>query len=517
MKFNFTKKQKAAYTLLELPITATPEEIDLAYNTKKGEGENVVRVGGELAQAMPKMSYRDAMYEAKNCYYEQENFKREQLAKRKDIPRYDYANTIKYMEPLKDPNTTKETLVEFFGDVNNDVRFLGRYPLEIAVQLNNMPVVRLLLELEADVNCPHEGNSDPNPIMQAILNQNGDMVELLCQQPSISLNEALNFSYSSKATPLNKTIELGNAPIVQTLINHGVNVNQSNTDVSASPLVTALISGKFDIADMLINAGADTEKAKVQLNVVMKKMVHNAIQGEIKYIKASNMFESTINKKITQLRERYRDTVDDAQWARLIAPQPIALSDLMGGGKSVDPMQTMVARIGAISAIIQSKKAISHLNKVNMATQDSAQLNNFLKLEGLIMCIVESTMNPPQREMLLLNQDAKIELLYTITKTNASFESIKSALTTYNAAVDSMLNRTDKNHLKSSLTAYIGGKVDIAALTLDQLPLATPPTPTVQTTNASTAAPHSSMFGQSAARDPRATTHDDINLSMQKK
>lgn len=485
MKFPFTNEQTAAFGLLGLPVTATPVEIMHAYMSKKNDKYDV---------NAPLWAARGI---ADDCYHKQQQFKHDKLAKQQNLlPRYPAINE-KYRAPLRNPETTKEALEEFFGDVNNDIRFLDVYPLQIAVQYNNIPVVKLLLELGADVNCPQDKpNYTPIPIMQAVLNQNIEMVELLCEQPEIFLPDTLlPAGHGSKlATLLNKAIELGDITIVQTLLRHQMKVNLPEDIIC--PLTTALLARRYDIAHILIAAGANIKETETQLDVTKRGMVVKAIYDEIDYIKDANMFETTIISKNTHLKNRYSDVVtDEMTWRTIIFAKPgLTIQSLLSRPRPPGQRELWAHIMG----ILQINEALNFLVKREMEARD--QSTDFLKLQGLITIIVTSVMHPPRSVMLKHNQAEKMELLYAITKKMASLDDIKSALIKYIAAVDGFLNKTDKHHLKSTLAHYLGnpflkGRNEIMdELTLANLP-ASETSALSDLQNPGTTASHARMFG----------------------
>lgn len=59
---------------------------------------------------------------------------------------------------------------------------------------------------------------------------------------------------------LSQGIRIGNVQLVQTAINAGADVNYTDSKNGSTPLIKAIIAGSKDIAQMLIEAGANHQK-----------------------------------------------------------------------------------------------------------------------------------------------------------------------------------------------------------------------------------------------------------------
>ena len=128
-----------------------------------------------------------------------------------------------------------------------------RFPSRIShyEEFGGIDIVRRLLQIPGiDVNA--ELNDSTNPILNAVNGGNLELVELLA-------NAGGNLSYKGgrlKSNLLMFAIDSGSIPIVQYLIQKGVNINEAD-ESGWFPLTLAVVYSLNDIAKILVDAGAD--------------------------------------------------------------------------------------------------------------------------------------------------------------------------------------------------------------------------------------------------------------------
>ncbi len=132
------------------------------------------------------------------------------------------------------------------GDENQG----GITPLIIACQSSNIDIIRLLLDSGADINMDCE--SGFTPLSNACEYEHVDVVRLL-----IDLGADVNLPSLEGSNPLSISIECENIELVKILLDaHTININ-SLEDLEEPHLIKAVLTGSYEIIEMLISAGAD--------------------------------------------------------------------------------------------------------------------------------------------------------------------------------------------------------------------------------------------------------------------
>lgn len=140
----------------------------------------------------------------------------------------------------------------------------GKTALILATEHRALDAAKVLLEHKADINAEdHEGNK---PLFYAIVTYNTEMVEFLLKHGADYTTK--NNKKKCNCSPLFTAITSGSLTIVKTLITFHIlhssepenNVRSYFIDNGAS-LNAAVAWDHYDIADYLINNGADVHKA----------------------------------------------------------------------------------------------------------------------------------------------------------------------------------------------------------------------------------------------------------------
>ena len=185
-------------------------------------------------------------------------------------------------------------LIAAGANVNQAEGLSGMTPLMLAAQIGNTDIVKLLIEAGADINAKQLVNGQDigyNVLKYAREGSNEEIVQMLisrgAQEPvaqqqtaatapmTNSLDQALMAGNVSKvkeflangANPntlipgagsaLLFACTLGNAEIVQALVDAKADVNSVNTASGFTPLMMAAQLGNKQIVEILIKAGAD--------------------------------------------------------------------------------------------------------------------------------------------------------------------------------------------------------------------------------------------------------------------
>ncbi|XP_019851655.1 PREDICTED: ankyrin repeat and SAM domain-containing protein 6-like, partial [Amphimedon queenslandica] len=146
-----------------------------------------------------------------------------------------------------DPNVTKYT----FGD---------NPALIVAIEKDNIDIVKLLLEKGTDPKVTEYTSGDNPALIVAIETDNIDIVKLLLEKgadPNVT-------EYPSGGSPaLIIAIEKGNIDIVKLLLEKGADPNVTKYPSGGSPaLIIAIEKGNIDIVKLLLEKGADPNVTK---------------------------------------------------------------------------------------------------------------------------------------------------------------------------------------------------------------------------------------------------------------
>jgi len=121
------------------------------------------------------------------------------------------------------------------------------YPLLVAIQERNIPVIQLLLNAGADIN--FKGGL-MSPLMKVAEIGSGDILDVLF---SDGATVDINMRSSSGSTALFVACSFGNLEIVEKLIELGADINIPN-HFNGSPLMIAIKNGHDEVANTLLSA-----------------------------------------------------------------------------------------------------------------------------------------------------------------------------------------------------------------------------------------------------------------------
>lgn len=147
---------------------------------------------------------------------------------------------------------------------------------------NIQQVSQLLSENPELINTKDEFQN--NLLFLAVLNRDTVMSELLLQK-----GVDINYSRTDVGSnALHTAVIRGPIKLVQLLTDYGINLNKVNSS-GVSPLVSAVLNGQDKIADYLIGKGAKFSFDKTQTGRIMRSILAN---GSEKYIKLIEDFEA---------------------------------------------------------------------------------------------------------------------------------------------------------------------------------------------------------------------------------
>ncbi|MCI5056487.1 MAG: ankyrin repeat domain-containing protein [Flavobacteriales bacterium] len=148
-------------------------------------------------------------------------------------------------------NSGKQGIIKGLLEVGYDPNNLhpeSTTPLEIAVDKNNLKLLKMLLKSGADTEL--KSSYGGSPLSSAASLGRFEMVKVLLEHganPNIS-----NEWYS---TPLNNAAAKGEIEIMEVLLSHGASVNPF--PYGSSPLHSAVYNNQFEAAEYLLNSGAN--------------------------------------------------------------------------------------------------------------------------------------------------------------------------------------------------------------------------------------------------------------------
>ena len=129
-------------------------------------------------------------------------------------------------------------------------------PLTKAVSANDIEVVNLLYDLEADMNqCDHSGMS---PLTLAVKNKNVEMISLLH-----TLDADINKPDAEGLTPLTKAVSANDIEMVNRLYELEADMDQCDHN-EISPLTLAVKNKNVEMISLLHTLGADINKPDVE-------------------------------------------------------------------------------------------------------------------------------------------------------------------------------------------------------------------------------------------------------------
>jgi ankyrin repeat protein len=198
------------------------------------------------------------------------------------------------------------------ADANvNHINNTGTTALMLAAHAGHANIVRMLIEAKANVN--RTNNSGSTALLAATY---GNQLE--CARELIAGKANINYADDNEYTALYTAINKGNDTYAQELINAHADVNQINSQEGDTPLIHAMIMGKQNIVQMLIDGGADVNLYHASLNKRLIEqqcrppLVLAARQNNLKYVQALIAAKAQLNlasaKGVTALMEAERAT-----------------------------------------------------------------------------------------------------------------------------------------------------------------------------------------------------------------
>ncbi|WP_342273365.1 ankyrin repeat domain-containing protein [Spiroplasma endosymbiont of Acasis viretata] len=140
-------------------------------------------------------------------------------------------------------------------------------PLYYAVNNNNIEIVKLLLENDADIN--EQDINGSTPLHWAIECNNIEIVKLLLENDADINEQDIN-----GCAPLHWAIECNNIEIVKLLLENDADINAQEKSL-ATPLHLSIYTNNFDMIKLLLEKGADLNIKDIgeftTLNVLLKK------------------------------------------------------------------------------------------------------------------------------------------------------------------------------------------------------------------------------------------------------
>jgi ankyrin repeat protein len=130
----------------------------------------------------------------------------------------------------------------------------GTTPLILAANNGNTDIGLALIRRGADIN--KVDNKGATPLFKAVISGNKDFVTLLLEQPDIDVNAQLTDETDVGQTALSGSFYTNaDLELIQMLLESGANPNLGSLD--ETPFYNALSDGKFELAQLLVDYGAD--------------------------------------------------------------------------------------------------------------------------------------------------------------------------------------------------------------------------------------------------------------------
>lgn len=162
-----------------------------------------------------------------------------------------------------------DLLVKAGAKPNDPVNFVntGEPPLMRAARSAKVDAVRLLARAGADVNAKETWNGQ-TALMWAAADGDSAMVTAL-----LELGADLHAKSNAGTTPFFFAVRKGDLRSVQAMITAGADVNEKRSGDLATPLLVAVINGRADLVDLLLDKGADpnAEGGTTEVTVVGSK------------------------------------------------------------------------------------------------------------------------------------------------------------------------------------------------------------------------------------------------------
>lgn len=159
-----------------------------------------------------------------------------------------------YVSYINDEFFIRKIINFYNGDLSeiNGINKTKISPLEHACELNNMIVVKILIENGADVNFKGKTKLQSNALICAIENNNYNLCKYLLDNGT-----DVNFGFPRK--PINVASTIADVDILNLLIDNRADVNLID-ESEKTPLMIASSIGNEEIVDLLITSGANVNE-----------------------------------------------------------------------------------------------------------------------------------------------------------------------------------------------------------------------------------------------------------------
>ncbi|KAJ8132800.1 hypothetical protein O1611_g824 [Lasiodiplodia mahajangana] len=133
-------------------------------------------------------------------------------------------------------------------DINQKHESWDQTPAAMAVGFNQVKVLELLIERNADINIPDRGGR--TPLFYAVLFDRSEAIQRLLQAKADP-----NFLDKNGKSPLHWAAKQGNTEAVELLVKYGTDVNRPDDD-GQTPLMFAAMNNHYDTIAILLDAEA---------------------------------------------------------------------------------------------------------------------------------------------------------------------------------------------------------------------------------------------------------------------
>lgn len=187
-------------------------------------------------------------------------------------------------------NAKSNVNLQFLNTYTTD---LGKTALHFAVNVNNIPAVKLLLAAKANKNIP-----DAYGKTALYYAQTQEMKDLLNEIGSLSNKEQnmdMDIDHQDEwgKTQLHRAVWHRDSETVRILINKGANLNIQDQSNNATPLYIAVNSGDLEIVKLLLNAKADVN---IQNTTDHRSSLHEAVcKNNIEIVKLLISANANVN------------------------------------------------------------------------------------------------------------------------------------------------------------------------------------------------------------------------------
>ncbi len=172
-------------------------------------------------------------------------------------------------------------------------------PLAMAVDLENLPVVQYLIEKGADIHT--KDANDRNLLHYAASKNNIPLLRYI-----LTLNLDIEVEECFHRTAFFLAVEKQNMAIMDILYQHGANINNGRDSFGNPPLTHAIFKQKNEVAEKLLEMGADITKTNTSGLNAFESDFHNNDQKFLNYF-LKNWREKNKNQLPNGLKKLQKD------------------------------------------------------------------------------------------------------------------------------------------------------------------------------------------------------------------